>query len=60
MPPGWDGAAFADLMEESSPAIVAFALVGFVTIAIAAIGSAFVSSGTLAVLVARARATRRG
>lgn len=57
---GWDGAAFADLMEESSAAIVAFALVGFVTVAIAGIGSAFVSSGALAVLVARARAREAG
>ena len=57
---GWDGAAFADLMEESSAAIVAFALVTAITIAIAAIGSAFVSSGTLAVLIAHARGREEG
>jgi hypothetical protein len=52
---GFDFAVFADLMEESSPAIVAFALATFTTLAIAALGAAFVSSGVLAVVIARTR-----
>ena len=42
-------------MEESSPAVVAFALATLVALVVACLGSAFVSGGVLAVVLNRAR-----
>lgn len=57
---GFDPAVFADLAEESSAAIAAFALVSFAALIVATLGAAFISGGVLAVLLRRARAAHVG
>jgi hypothetical protein len=57
---GLDLAVFADVLEESSPAIVMVALALLAVLVVAAAGAALVSGGVLAVLIGRARAAEAG